>query len=403
MTLKINKSESGNNRLEICMRYGINESRDKSLSDVQVFLNSGSYLQERFGEVDKIAQLIYKISSALEKSTNDEERKECIVLASQLWERIEKTKMTVNNLYGVLYPYKSLIPEHMYNQIRCVYSEVIKRTLKHYCSDTTLLSHLMEIDEPMLIDILNGCKKSWFVEHTVTELTPSGKKRVRLPGLEKGNNEKLFNFIDKKYHPNWKPKNKKTIDDVLSATYGDRDTPEVRSHIGLIREETCNRKEKNAKMAFDTILEKIETESIKGHKTPDYIVYDNKTNNPIMTVECNSNEEKSFIDMCKKAIKHGDDKEIGWSFYSDKYNLPSNIIRAAMVIIDLRPDIQSMSDEEIVENVKSIKIKTKMDCFIVMLIDYCEYSSRVFVFNNTKHSLPKVFVNNIESTVHFHE
>ena len=377
---------------------GIVESFSESIERVNVFLESDVDIDEGSNNHSTtFSTIIFTIGNALDNSSTEEEITECMDLIRKVWSKSPLSIERVINIATVILPYREFIPEDLYEQIKWVFTEEVQTVVKFSIDDVSVMSFLLAHDKQMLIDILKTCKKSWFVEHTVTlygDQYPNGKKREKLPGLFISDKEELFQLIDETIHPNWTSKQKKTIKDVLAASYGGVQTPEVKSHKGLVVNETSNRKEKLLQLAFSYPLEKITTESKKDHKTPDFIVRGRGTNVPIMTVECNANTNANFIERCKEAIRHGDSKELGWRFYSSRYGIPENVIKVAALVVDFTPNIQYMSDDNIIQTVKQIRITTQMDCFILMMIDYVDYAVRTFVFNITGKKIPDVFIPN---------
>lgn len=389
---------SEENRLKSREYYkflGIKTNYPESINIVKEFIKSNKGItSDNRNHLTEFEIIILTIGNALDISETDIEIKECINLIEELWGTISKSFPLIRTTAKILFPYEQYVPNNLYEFIKKEFEKQVKLEVEYSISGTPTLSFLLNHNKELLTQLLMTCKKTWFTEHTVTlpgNHDSHGKKRIKCYGIYKSDNEELFELIDTTIHPKWKPKQQKTIEDVLTAEYEKSMTPEASSHKGLVFYETGNRMEKQLSIAFKCHLEKIKTISKKHHKTPDYIIRDTISNEPIMTVECNANRNDNFIKRCEEALKHGDSKEEGWIYYSKEYKIPDDVIKVAALAIDFDPKINLMTNDKIINEVSQIKMSTKMDCFIILLMSFSNYPPRIFVFNITNRELPDVF------------
>lgn len=259
--------------------------------------------------------------------------------------------------------------EELCSALECQYECHIRFNLKYSVDNRDILKDLLERNPDMLSRILKDCPRTWFYDHSVLDVGFGSSKRRTVSGITRAGNESLVDFIEDVLGIELSPKQKVSMDDVFAVGpvldgFGEYKelSKEAKSHLGLVYNVTCNRKEGYIQSCFSVELTKIPTKNKKGCKTPDFMIRGD-SDRPDVLIEVYSGTKGNLLDRCKSALNHGDSKEVGKRYFISQYELDDDTIRVAALVVD---DCQ-IPEKSVIENhLSNIDVsKTAMDYLLI--------------------------------------
>lgn len=332
-----------------------------------------------------------------ELSEGDEEKqRQCVSLLEQVINRVPIGIIQLMPLSWLL-QYTAILPEDLCQNLLEFFRKLCETTIYQGVSDKSVLSTVYRYNPTLFENIIKRIPKTYFGYHAAyyNEADTGLKKRVYVTGMELSNNPELFEII-KKLRPDvkWTLKQQWTMDDVLLATYCPEATAGSKSYRGFQIKTLYSKNELLVPRVLAGYFEKIPECNINEHKTPDWIVFSPTTQSPIMTVEVKSSDGDDLAQMVREAIKHGDDKEIGWKYYANDYGLDDSIIKCAVLVLGtFNNKYANMSDTQLTELLSEIKIGgTEMDCFLLLISDKIKRTVRCIplIINHDKLTYDKL-------------
>ena len=192
----------------------------------------------------------------------------------------------------------------------------------------------------------------------------------------------LFDFITEELGDVFSDKQKVGMSDVFLASdymsfkgaISFSDLPATtKVHIGRIHNYTNCSKERYVELCFDDELDKIPTSNKKDHKTPDYLSRKDD-DHPDIAIEVYGTTQGELYQRCEGAVRHGDEKLIGWSEFTRQYCVDDDALKIAALVVDDYL-LDNVDDNFLRRHISRIKVDgSQMDFLLIVFKDVASVS-----------------------------
>ena len=307
--------------------------------------------------------------------------RECLQFSSRIIRDVGNYT-ELQNIHSALIGHFEDVPE-VYDIISRLFIETVKECFRK--SEDALIApkYLLENDRQLLSRSIRECKKSWFKEHKIKETTKDGTSRfVKIRGVSRAGHEELFDFITEELGDVFSDKQKVGMSDVFLASdymsfrgaisFSDLSAT-TKVHIGRIHNYTNCSKERYVELCFDDELEKIPISNKKDHKTLDYLSRKDD-DHPDIVIEVYGTTQGEFYQRCERAVRHGDEKLIGWSEFTRQYCVDDDALKIAALVVD-DYFLDDVDNDFLRRHISRIKIDgSQMDFLLIVFKDVASVS-----------------------------
>ena len=304
------------------------------------------------------------------ESTSEEQLQKCAQLSNDIWHMIISCPVKFFQFAKVCLPFKRCLDSQLYDEMEEALVRFTIETIKGGVVGSIRIAEiLLKNDKEMFEKAILKCRKSYFGYHPHIDTTINGERRKRYCyGITRSECPEVFDEIIK-LRPECKLSSMQYVskEDVMDATY-DPVSVTAKAYRGFQISTIYRRNESYIEWLFEGDTGRIKESNIRGHKSPDWILYSKIDGRPLMTVEVRSVSGDDFLSNIKTALEHGDEKEMGWNWYAKEYDLDESVLKSAAMVTDATfSKMTSLSNRQIVELVRTNKIEITMDCLIIIL------------------------------------
>lgn len=349
-------------------------SLDECLDVMRVYNNEG-----RAERLEAIMTL-QRAMSIINNIPNELAYEECIQFSSRIIGDI-RDYIEFQNLHFGLKGHFENVPD-VYSTISNFFILVVKESFRK--SEDALIApkYLLENDRQLLSRSIKECRKSWFKEHKIKTTKDGISRFVKVRGVSRAGHEELFDFITEELGDVFSDKQKVGMSDVFLASdymsfkgaISFSDLPATtKVHIGRIHNYTNCSKERYVELCFDDELDKIPTSNKKDHKTPDYLSRKDD-DHPDIAIEVYGTTQGELYQRCEGAVRHGDEKLIGWSEFTRQYCVDDDALKIAALVVDDYL-LDNVDDNFLRRHISRIKVDgSQMDFLLIVFKDVASVS-----------------------------